>query len=132
MIAATITVRTESSLPPEQSSSQYFYTCESRLTLCKSYHPACVSAVVKPLSGKLKVILNLSSERTVPHLLADLVLQDTMVQLSRQQYLSLVHTADSFSRMRVNRCVTQPWEEKCTTGNGCICWRVLDLLYLDN
>ena len=61
--------------------------------------------VVKPLSAKLKVILNLSPERTVPHLLADLVLQDTSVQLSRQQYLSLVHTADSVSRMRVNRLV---------------------------
>ncbi|XP_043229917.1 vacuolar protein sorting-associated protein 13A-like [Amphibalanus amphitrite] len=58
--------------------------------------------LVKPLSAKLKVILNLSPERTVPHLLADLVLQDTSVQLSRQQYLSLVHAADSFSRMKVN------------------------------
>ena len=66
----------------------------------------CVS-VVKPLSAKLKVILNLSPERTVPHLLVDLVLQDTSVQLSRQQYLSLVHTADSFSRMQVNRSVAE-------------------------
>ncbi|XP_063238425.1 intermembrane lipid transfer protein VPS13A-like [Bacillus rossius redtenbacheri] len=59
--------------------------------------------VVKPVTCKVKVIVNKSNEARVPKLLVDFVLQDAATQLSRQQYLSIVGLRESLRRMRINR-----------------------------
>ena len=60
-------------------------------------------AVVKPITAKMKIIINKSNEARVPKLLVDFVLQDAATQLSRQQYLSILSLTESFQRMRISR-----------------------------
>ncbi|XP_047103973.1 vacuolar protein sorting-associated protein 13A-like [Schistocerca piceifrons] len=59
--------------------------------------------IVKPVTAKIKVIINKSNEARVPKLLLDFVLQDAATQLSRQQYLSITELSESFKRMNINR-----------------------------
>ncbi|XP_068086254.1 intermembrane lipid transfer protein VPS13A [Anabrus simplex] len=59
--------------------------------------------IVKPITAKVKVIINKSNEARVPKLLVDFVLQDAATQFSRQQYLSMLDVAESFQRMNINR-----------------------------
>uniref|UniRef100_T1J6X9 Large ribosomal subunit protein uL13 n=1 Tax=Strigamia maritima TaxID=126957 RepID=T1J6X9_STRMM len=58
--------------------------------------------IIKPISAKVKVIMNKSNEAKVPKLLLDFVLQDVASQLSRQQYLSVISELQSFQTMKVN------------------------------
>jgi hypothetical protein len=58
---------------------------------------------VKPITAKMKIIVNKSNEARVPKLLVDFVLQDAATQLSRQQYLSIIGLLESFQRMSINR-----------------------------
>lgn len=60
-------------------------------------------SVLKPITAKMKVIVNKSNEARVPKLLVDFVLQDAATQLSRQQYLVLIDLMDSFKRININR-----------------------------
>jgi hypothetical protein len=71
------------------------------LTLMRSLFFLCV--VVKPITAKMKIIVNKSNEARVPKLLVDFVLQDAATQLSRQQYLSIIDLTESFKRMNINR-----------------------------
>lgn len=59
--------------------------------------------VLKPVSCKIKVIVNRSGEVRVPRLLVDSVIQDSAAQISRKQYLSICALLDSFKRMSLNR-----------------------------
>lgn len=59
--------------------------------------------IVKPITAKVKIIVNKSNEARVPKLLVDFVLQDAATQLSRQQYLSVIGLTESFQRMNINR-----------------------------
>ncbi|GFG28735.1 hypothetical protein Cfor_06015 [Coptotermes formosanus] len=59
--------------------------------------------IVKPITAKVKIIVNKSNEARVPKLLVDFVLQDAATQLSRQQYLSVIGLTESFQRMSINR-----------------------------
>ncbi|XP_021923386.1 vacuolar protein sorting-associated protein 13A-like isoform X4 [Zootermopsis nevadensis] len=59
--------------------------------------------IVKPITAKMKIIVNKSNEARVPKLLADFVLQDAATQLSRQQFLSIIGLTESFQRMSINR-----------------------------
>jgi hypothetical protein len=59
--------------------------------------------VLKPITAKMKIIVNKSNEARVPKLLVDFVLQDAATQLSRQQYLSILGLTESFKRMNINR-----------------------------
>ncbi|KAJ9582487.1 hypothetical protein L9F63_003180, partial [Diploptera punctata] len=52
--------------------------------------------IVKPITAKMKIIINKSNEARVPKLLVDFVLQDAATQLSRQQYLSILSLIESF------------------------------------
>lgn len=59
--------------------------------------------ILKPITAKMKLIVNKSNEARVPKLLVDFVLQDAATQLSRLQYLALIELADSFRRININR-----------------------------
>ncbi|XP_067142942.1 intermembrane lipid transfer protein VPS13A-like isoform X2 [Centruroides vittatus] len=59
--------------------------------------------VMKPVSAKVKMIFNKSSEAKVPKLLLDFLLQDAASQLSREQYISILNLSKSFERMEINR-----------------------------
>lgn len=59
--------------------------------------------VMKPVSAKVKMIFNKSSEAKVPKLLLDFLLQDAASQLSREQYISILNLNKSFERMEINR-----------------------------
>lgn len=62
-------------------------------------------AVLKPVSAKAKLIITKSTEATVPKLLLDVVLQDTVVQMSRAQFSSMVALQEAFQRIDKNRHV---------------------------
>lgn len=59
--------------------------------------------VIKPITAKVKIIMNKSNEARVPKLLVDFVLQDAATQLTRQQYLCMLSLQKSFNRMRLRR-----------------------------
>jgi vacuolar protein sorting-associated protein 13A/C len=60
---------------------------------------------LKPISAKAKLIITKSTEATVPKLLLDVVLQDTVVQMSRAQFSSMVALQEAFQRIDKNRQV---------------------------
>jgi hypothetical protein len=62
-----------------------------------------VFAVLKPVSAKAKLIITKSTEATVPKLLLDVVLQDTVLQMSRAQFSSMVALQEAFQRIDKNR-----------------------------
>ncbi|CAB0005562.1 unnamed protein product [Nesidiocoris tenuis] len=55
--------------------------------------------ILKPITAKMKLIVNKSNEVRVPKLLVDFVLQDAATQLSRLQYLALIELMESFKRI---------------------------------
>lgn len=55
------------------------------------------------MSAKAKLIITKSTEATVPKLLLDVVLQDTVVQMSRAQFSSMVALQEAFQRIDKNR-----------------------------
>ncbi|VVC88042.1 unnamed protein product, partial [Leptidea sinapis] len=57
----------------------------------------------KPVTCKVKVLINRSGEARVPRLLVDAVLQDSALQLSRRQFLSIDNLMSSFQRIQLNR-----------------------------
>lgn len=56
--------------------------------------------VVKPLSAKLKMTINKST--SIVKLLSDLVVQDCHIQLSQDQYNSILAVCDSLNRMCIS------------------------------
>lgn len=59
--------------------------------------------LIKPVTCKVKLIMSRSGEARVPRLLLDAVLQDSALQLSRRQYLSVANLANSFQNISINR-----------------------------
>lgn len=59
------------------------------------------SAVVQPVSAKVKVIVNRSNEARVPKLLVDFVVEDVSLRLNREQFLALRALRDSLRRGRI-------------------------------
>ncbi|XP_049872672.1 intermembrane lipid transfer protein VPS13A-like isoform X2 [Pectinophora gossypiella] len=68
-----------------------------------SMHHEDFEFLLKPVTCKVKVLINRSGEARVPRLLLDAVLQDSALQLSRRQYLSVCNLAASFHRIKLNR-----------------------------
>ncbi|CAG9562322.1 unnamed protein product [Danaus chrysippus] len=68
-----------------------------------SMHHEDFEFLLKPVTCKVKVIINRSGEARVPRLLLDAVLQDIALQLSRRQYLSVHNLLMSFQRITLNR-----------------------------
>ncbi|RVE50817.1 hypothetical protein evm_004566 [Chilo suppressalis] len=68
-----------------------------------SMHHEDFEFLLKPVTSKVKVIINRSGEARVPRLLLDAVLQDSALQLSRRQYLSIDNLLASFARIKLNR-----------------------------
>ncbi|XP_034828930.1 intermembrane lipid transfer protein VPS13A-like isoform X1 [Maniola hyperantus] len=68
-----------------------------------SMHHEDFEFLLKPVTCKVKVIINRSGEPRVPRLLLDAVLQDSALQLSRRQYLSIDNLLASFQRITLNR-----------------------------
>ncbi|CAH2046773.1 unnamed protein product, partial [Iphiclides podalirius] len=68
-----------------------------------SMHHEDFEFLLKPVTCKVKVLINRSGEARVPRLLLDAVLQDSALQLSRRQYLSIDNLLSSFSRIKLNR-----------------------------
>ncbi|KAG8227036.1 hypothetical protein J437_LFUL013823 [Ladona fulva] len=59
--------------------------------------------LVKPITAKVKVIMNKSNEVRVPKLLVDFLLQDAATQISHKQYISILAVLDCFHRLTINR-----------------------------
>ncbi|CAB3254271.1 unnamed protein product [Arctia plantaginis] len=68
-----------------------------------SMHHEDFEFLLKPVTCKVKVLINSSGEARVPRLLLDAVLQDSALQLSRRQYLSINNLLASFTRIKLNR-----------------------------
>ncbi|XP_075975072.1 intermembrane lipid transfer protein VPS13A-like isoform X2 [Anticarsia gemmatalis] len=68
-----------------------------------SMHHEDFEFLLKPVTCKVKVLINRSGEARVPRLLLDAVLQDSALQLSRRQYLSINNLLASFARIKLNR-----------------------------
>ncbi|KAG6453907.1 hypothetical protein O3G_MSEX008410 [Manduca sexta] len=68
-----------------------------------SMHREDFEFLLKPVTCKVKVLINRSGEARVPRLLLDAVLQDSALQLSRRQYLSIDNLLSSFARIKLNR-----------------------------
>ncbi|KAJ2950876.1 hypothetical protein O0L34_g5236 [Tuta absoluta] len=68
-----------------------------------SMHHEDFEFLLKPVTCKVKVLINRSGEARVPRLLLDAVLQDSALQLSRRQYLSVSNLGASFARIKLNR-----------------------------
>ncbi|CAG5002581.1 unnamed protein product [Parnassius apollo] len=68
-----------------------------------SMHHEDFEFLLKPVTCKVKVLINRSGEARVPRLLLDAVLQDSALQLSRRQYLSIDNLLSSFRRIKLNR-----------------------------
>ncbi|KAI8421410.1 hypothetical protein MSG28_009485 [Choristoneura fumiferana] len=68
-----------------------------------SMHHEDFEFLLKPVTCKVKVLINRSSEARVPRLLLDAVLQDSALQLSRRQFLSIDNLLSSFHRIQLNR-----------------------------
>ncbi|XP_068633837.1 intermembrane lipid transfer protein VPS13A-like [Battus philenor] len=68
-----------------------------------SMHHEDFEFLLKPVTCKVKVLINRSAEARVPRLLLDAVLQDSALQLSRRQYLSIENLLSSFRRIKLNR-----------------------------
>ncbi|XP_041980096.1 vacuolar protein sorting-associated protein 13A-like isoform X3 [Aricia agestis] len=68
-----------------------------------SMHHEDFDFLLKPVACKVKVIINRSVEPRVPRLLLDAVVQDSALQLSRRQYLSIDNLMKSFDRITLNR-----------------------------
>ncbi|XP_026749061.2 intermembrane lipid transfer protein VPS13A-like isoform X2 [Galleria mellonella] len=68
-----------------------------------SMHHEDFEFLLKPVTCKVKVLINRSGEARVPRLLIDAVLQDSALQLSRRQYLSIDNLLSSFARIKLNR-----------------------------
>ncbi|XP_066901628.1 intermembrane lipid transfer protein VPS13A isoform X3 [Halyomorpha halys] len=81
--------------------------------------------ILKPITAKMKLIVNKSNEARVPKLLVDFVLQDAATQLSRQQYLVLIDLMDSFKRININRKYRQYHPNKSVSGNVACWWKYL-------
>ena len=81
---------------------QLIKSSKIRVKLCVS-NLTHLFLVVKPMTAKVKVIVNKSNEVRVPKLLIDFVLQDAATQFTRQQYLAITELADEFQRINVNR-----------------------------
>ncbi|KAK7790642.1 hypothetical protein R5R35_006536 [Gryllus longicercus] len=79
--------------------------------------------IVKPITAKMKVIVNRSNEARVPKLLVDFVLQDAVTQLSRQQYLSITNLVESFESMRINRKFRSHHPGIPLSGNSSKWWK---------
>ncbi|XP_073981480.1 intermembrane lipid transfer protein VPS13A-like isoform X2 [Rhodnius prolixus] len=79
--------------------------------------------IIKPISAKMKVIINKSNEARVPKLLVDFVLQDAATQLSRLQYLALIELAESFERINIKRKYLQYHPGKSLSGNAKLWWK---------
>ncbi|KAL1131713.1 hypothetical protein AAG570_011326 [Ranatra chinensis] len=79
--------------------------------------------ILKPITAKMKVIVNKSNEARVPKLLVDFVLQDAATQLSRQQYLTILELSDSFQRININRKYRKYHPNKGVTGNSALWWK---------
>ncbi|XP_060801512.1 intermembrane lipid transfer protein Vps13 isoform X2 [Amyelois transitella] len=68
-----------------------------------SMHHEDFEFLLKPVTCKIKVLINRSGEARVPRLLLDAVLADSALQLSRRQFLSIDNLLASFSRIKLNR-----------------------------
>ncbi|XP_028168075.1 vacuolar protein sorting-associated protein 13C-like [Ostrinia furnacalis] len=68
-----------------------------------SMHHEDFEFLLKPVTCKVKVLINRSGEARVPRLLLDAVLQDSALQLSRRQFLSVDNLLASFARIKLNR-----------------------------
>ncbi|XP_059052964.1 intermembrane lipid transfer protein VPS13A-like [Achroia grisella] len=68
-----------------------------------SMHHEDFEFLLRPVTCKVKVLINRSGEARVPRLLLDAVLQDSALQLSRRQYLSIDNLLSSFARIKLNR-----------------------------
>ncbi|XP_063534918.1 intermembrane lipid transfer protein VPS13A-like [Cydia strobilella] len=68
-----------------------------------SMHHEDFEFLLKPVTCKVKVLINRSSEARVPRLLLDAMLQDSALQLSRRQFLSIDNLLSSFHRIQLNR-----------------------------
>ncbi|XP_026736347.1 vacuolar protein sorting-associated protein 13A-like [Trichoplusia ni] len=68
-----------------------------------SMHHEDFEFLLKPVTCKVKVLINRSGEARVPRLLLDAVLQDSALQLSRRQYLSINNLMTSFAMIKINR-----------------------------
>ncbi|XP_014251025.1 vacuolar protein sorting-associated protein 13A-like isoform X2 [Cimex lectularius] len=79
--------------------------------------------ILKPITAKMKLIVNKSNEARVPKLLVDFVLQDAATQLSRLQYLALIELADSFRRININRRFRKFHPGKKLPGNVPLWWK---------
>lgn len=60
-------------------------------------------SVVKPMTCKIKFIINKSNGGRILKILVDVVLQDLTMQLTREQYLSVCAVTDSLNRMLISR-----------------------------
>ncbi|CAK1541918.1 unnamed protein product [Leptosia nina] len=68
-----------------------------------SMHHEDFEFLLKPVTCKVKVLINRSGEARVPRLLVDAMLQDSAFHLSRRQYLSIDNLLASFNRIQLNR-----------------------------
>ncbi|RZF33558.1 hypothetical protein LSTR_LSTR008204 [Laodelphax striatellus] len=79
--------------------------------------------ILKPITAKVKVIVNKSNEARVPKLLIDFVLQDAATQLTRPQYLALIELVESFKRININRKLRQFHPGVNVTNNAAKWWK---------
>ncbi|BET01399.1 Vacuolar protein sorting-associated protein [Nesidiocoris tenuis] len=79
--------------------------------------------ILKPITAKMKLIVNKSNEVRVPKLLVDFVLQDAATQLSRLQYLALIELMESFKRINVNKNIRKFHPNQKLTGNASSWWK---------
>ncbi|XP_046398302.1 vacuolar protein sorting-associated protein 13C-like isoform X1 [Ischnura elegans] len=79
--------------------------------------------LVKPITAKIKVIMNKSNEARVPKLLVDFLLQDAATQISHKQYVSILAVLDSFHRLTINRKFRQFHPGVPVRNNSNLWWK---------
>ncbi|XP_075226529.1 intermembrane lipid transfer protein VPS13A-like [Lycorma delicatula] len=79
--------------------------------------------ILKPITAKVKVIVNKSNEARVPKLLVDFVLQDAATQLTRPQYLAIIELVDSLKRISINRKFRQYHPGVVVSNNAAKWWK---------
>nr|CAD7259318.1 unnamed protein product [Timema shepardi] len=110
--------------PVELGLAPYNWRCEMKKGLeTFSVNKEDFEFIVKPITCKVKVIVNRSNEVRVPKLLVDFVLQDAATQLSRQQYLGIIELSRSMRRMTINRQFRQFHPEAPVTNNAPKWWK---------
>lgn len=81
--------------------------------------------VIKPMTCKIKFIINKSNGTQALKLLTDVVLQDLTIQISREQFLSIKAVIESLRRMRISRQFLhlRPVGEKIKAGTASKWWK---------